>query len=171
MPGAVASTDCFHLFWDRCPQQLKVDCRNGRYNRCTLVWSIVNDHHRRIYSISEPFHGCTSDKTISHYDSFLQTIHKQKDPLFRDAKYKLLDAHGEAQERAGVWVLCDNGYHKWDMMMMPPTKCINQDEVIFREIVESARCVCVCVRARACLFVCTSVCVLIFTTPGSQVNA
>ena len=40
LPGAVGSTDCFHLFWDKCPAQLKIDCRNGRYKRCTLVWSV-----------------------------------------------------------------------------------------------------------------------------------
>ena len=25
LPGAIGSTDCFHLFWDKCPAQLKVD--------------------------------------------------------------------------------------------------------------------------------------------------
>ena len=139
LPGGVGSTDCFHLFWDKCPAQLKVDCRNGRYKRCTLVWSVSNDHHRKIYSMSQPFHGCTSDKTISQYDSFLQAVHLKSDPLFANAKYTLYDDCGCPNACTGAWILCDNGYHKWESMQMPPSHCVSQSEVIFREVLESAR--------------------------------
>ena len=139
LPGGIASTDCFHLFWDRCPAQLKVDCRNGRYKRCTLVWSVSNDHHRKIYSMTDPFNGCTSDKTISQYDGFLQSVHLRTNPLFANARYTLFDNLGHPHERVGAWVLCDNGYHKWETMQMPPSTCTSQTEVIFREVLESAR--------------------------------
>jgi len=139
LPGAIAGTDCFHLFWDRCPAQLKVDCRNGRYKRCTLVWSVSCDHHRWIYSISDPFNGCTSDKTISLYDGFLQSVHYKTDPLFANATYTLMDESGCPREHRGAWILCDNGYHKWETMQMPPTHCTSHMEVIFREVLESAR--------------------------------
>jgi len=139
LPGAIGSTDCFHLFWDRCPAQLKVDCKNGRYKRCTLVWSIANDHHRRIYSITDPFHGCASDKTIQLYDGFLRSVHAKKDPLIADASYTLFDEAGRPQERVGAWLLCDNGYHKFETMQCPPSHCTTQEEVIFREVLESAR--------------------------------
>ena len=78
LPGAIGSTDCFHLFWDQCPAQLKVLCRNGRYKRCTLVWSVCNDHHRKLYSITDPFYGCTHDKTISLYDGFVYCLETPK---------------------------------------------------------------------------------------------
>lgn len=141
-PGAIGSTDCFHLFWDKCPAQLKVDCRNGRYKRCTLVWSISNDHHRKIYSLSNPFNGCISDKTIQVYDGFLQNVHLKQEPLFAKAKFTLFDEHGMPKEREGVWIICDNGYHKWESMQMPPSTCTSQAEVIFREVLESARYAC-----------------------------
>ena len=139
LPGGIGSTDCFHLFWDKCPAQLKVDCKNGRYKRCTLVWSVSNDHHRWIYSITEPFNGCTSDKTISQYDGFLQSVHRRTDPLFSNARFTLVDEHGNSHEHVGGWILCDNGYHKWETMQMPPSHATSQDEVIFREVLESAR--------------------------------
>ena len=139
LPGAIGSTDCFHLFWDKCPAQLKVDCRNGRYKRCTLVWSVSNDHHRKIYALSDPFHGCVSDKTIQLYDGFLQSVHMKTSPLFANAQYTLFDEHGTPKQRQGAWILCDNGYHKWESMQMPPSTCTSQKEVIFREVLESAR--------------------------------
>jgi hypothetical protein len=139
LPGAIGSTDCFHLFWDRCPAQLKVDCRNGRYKRCTLVWSVSNDHHRKLYSISEAFCGCVIDKTIQQYDSFLQSVHLRSDPLFANARFTLFDESGQPHENVGSWILCDNGYHKWESMQMPPSHCTSQTEVIFREVLESAR--------------------------------
>ena len=139
LPGAIGSTDCFHLFWDRCPAQLKVDCRNGRYKRCTLVWSLSNDHHRRIYSISDPFNGCTHDKTISQYDGFLQSVHLKTNSLFANARYTLVNKEGTPHERVGAWVLCDNGYHKWETMQEPPSTCTTENELIFREVLESAR--------------------------------
>jgi len=139
LPGAVGSTDCFHLFWDKCPAQLKVDCRNGRYTRCTLVWSVSNDHHRKLYSISEAFCGCVSDKTIQVYDTFLQSVHLRSDPLFANARYSLFDATGVPHEQLGSWILCDNGYHKWASMQMPPSTCTSQEQLIFREVLESSR--------------------------------
>ena len=139
LPGAIGSTDCFHLFWDRCPEQLKVDCRNGRYKRCTLVWSICNDHHRKIYCVTNPFHGTVCDKTIQLYDSFLRSVHLKTEPLFANARYTLFDESGCPHERTGAWVLCDNGYHKFTTMQMPPSYCTSQEEVIFREVLESAR--------------------------------
>jgi hypothetical protein len=139
LPGAIGSTDCFHLFWDRCPEQLKVDCRNGRYKRCTLVWSICNDHHRKIYCVTDPFHGTVSDRTIQLYDSFLRSVHLKTEPLFANARYTLFDESGCPHERTGAWVLCDNGYHKFTTMQMPPSYCTSQEEVIFREVLESAR--------------------------------
>lgn len=139
LPGAIGSTDCFHLFWDKCPAQLKVDCRNGRYKRCSLVWSVSNDHHRKIYSITEPFHGCTSDKTISMYDGFLQSVHMRTEPLFANAKYTLFDEFGSPHDRVGAWILCDSGYHKWKCMQHPPSHCASESEVLFREVIESAR--------------------------------
>jgi len=139
LPGAIGSTDCFHLFWDQCPSQLKVECRNGRYKRCTLVWSVSNDHHRKIYSITDPFNGCTSDKTIQQYDGFLRSVHDKTEPLFANVRYNLFDESGCPRERVGAWILCDNGYHKFECMQPPPSTCTSQSEVIFREVLESAR--------------------------------
>jgi hypothetical protein len=139
LPGAIGSTDCFHLFWDRCPAQLKIDCRNGRSKRCTLVWSISNDHHRKIYSVTDPFHGCASDKTIQLYDGFLRSVHEKTEPLFANARYTLFDEAGRPEERVGAWILCDNGYHKFETMQCPISHCTTQAEVIFREVLESSR--------------------------------
>lgn len=139
LPGAIGSTDCFHLFWDKCPAQLKIACRNGRYKRCTLVWSICNDHHRKIYCVTEPFHGCVNDKTIQKYDSFLQSVHQKTEPLYANARYTLHDESHRPQDHVGAWLLCDNGYHKWETMQCPPTTCTSEMEVVFREVLESAR--------------------------------
>jgi hypothetical protein len=139
LPGAIGSTDCFHLFWDRCPAQLKVDCRNGRYTRCTLVWSVSNDHHRKIYALTDPFHGTVSDKTIQVYDGFLQSVHLKTNPLFGNVQYTLFDDEGTPKQREGAWIISDNGYHKWNTMQCPPTTCTSQEQVIFREVIESAR--------------------------------
>jgi hypothetical protein len=139
LPGAIGSTDCFHLFWDKCPAPLQIDCRNGRYKRCTLVWSVSNDHHRKIYSVTAPFHGTTSDKTISQYDGFLQSVHQKTNPMFANAPFTLFDEFGSPIDRVGAWILCDNGYHKWRCMQNPPSHCTSQSEVMFREVLESAR--------------------------------
>jgi hypothetical protein len=50
-----------------------------------------------------------------------------------------MDESGCPREHRGAWILCDNGYHKWETMQMPPTHCTSHMEVIFREVLESAR--------------------------------
>jgi hypothetical protein len=139
LTGAIGSTDCFHLFWDRCPQQLKVDCKNGKYKRCTLVFSIVNDHHRRIYSCTHPFHGTCNDKVVASYDGFICNLKNERNPLYSNRAFVLRNELGVAFEVQGVWLLCDGGYHKWRIMQSPPNLACSGKEVLFREVLESAR--------------------------------
>jgi hypothetical protein len=139
LTGAIGSTDCFHLFWDRCPQQLKVDCKNGKYKRCTLVFSIVNDHHRRIYSCTHPFHGTCNDKVVASYDGFICTLQKERNPMYSNRTFTLKNESGVSFEVKGVWLLCDGGYHQWRIMQSPPSHACSGKEVLFREVLESAR--------------------------------
>ena len=135
-PGCCSSTDCTHIYWDRCPAQMR-SLASGKENRPTVVYSASVDHARKIFNYAGPFYGTVNDKSISLYDKWLKAV--PTDPLFTEVTYELYDKDGVKNTYRGAWVMCDGGYHKFRYMQCP-LKYSSSDAIkVWSGAVESAR--------------------------------
>jgi hypothetical protein len=75
------------------------------------------DHTKRIHAATQGMVGSENDKTIVRFDAVVQKIRSGE--LYGDVKYTLLTASGEQYTETGPYLICDGGYHKWNMLMCP----------------------------------------------------
>jgi hypothetical protein len=62
-PGCVASMDCTHVRWLRCPRDLTNSCI-GKEGYPTLAFQIAADHGRKIIHLSKAYFGAFNDINI-----------------------------------------------------------------------------------------------------------
>jgi hypothetical protein len=138
LPGCVASTDGVHLSWDNCPDQWR-NYFIGKEKVPTVAYNVTCNHRRFIHSVTVGHPGSRNDMTISTMDDFLEAI--RTNPLYTDAKYKLIRTDGKWMIEVGVWILCDGGYHRWRTMQCPlkPERLSNPEEIALSKRMESIR--------------------------------
>ena len=61
-----------------------------------------------------------------------------KNGCYADHTYMIYDANGVLIEVHNAYAICDNGYHKWAILMEPSKHC-EGDEYDFSEMLESLR--------------------------------
>ena len=111
---AIGSTDCTHINLGNCPYKFKMLC-TGKSGRPTLAYSLTCSHSRKIYHVTAGFYGSKNDKYISKFDEFISAVGRE--PMYTDFEWNL-DVTAEAtEERRGVFLICDGGYHKWRHMI------------------------------------------------------
>ena len=135
-PGAVGSTDCVRVFWDRCPYNQR-HLYIGKEGRPTLSYSVVVDHDRRIRSVTVGHPGARNDKTVSQFDKMLQHIRSGK--LYADKQFHLYGDDGRPVTWKGYYLLCDGGYHRWRCMQCPNKYPAGQYEHSWSKRLESVR--------------------------------
>ena len=135
-PGAVGSTDCVRVFWDRCPYNQR-HLYIGKEGRPTLSYSVVVDHDRRIRSVTVGHPGARNDKTVSQFDKMLQ--HIRSGQLYADKQFHLYGDDGRPVTWKGYYLLCDGGYHRWRCMQCPNKYPAGQYEHSWSKRLESVR--------------------------------
>jgi hypothetical protein len=70
LPGALGSTDCVHVWWDRCPASISNKC-TGKEGYPTLAWECTVDHHMKFIASTSSFYGSCNDKMICKYDKLV----------------------------------------------------------------------------------------------------
>ena len=114
-PGACGSMDGVQLFWDACPYRLKTTF-TGKEKKPTVGFNITVDHDCKFLYVGELFAGRFNDKTKVRYDKY---VHKLRVGKFKDVKFNYLDRNGAVQRETGPWLICDNGYHRWEQTLAP----------------------------------------------------
>ena len=71
------------------------------------------DHSTRILSITQPHPGANNDKTIASMDPWINKIRTLA--IFVAFSWTALTSAGVATF-AGVYLICDGGYHSWRIM-------------------------------------------------------
>lgn len=136
IPGCIGSTDCVHIAWDRCPWKVRWDYV-GKASYPTVSFSVTCTHSRKIISCSRGFPGHTNDKTISNFDEFIQKI--KKGEIYGECEFKVLNEHGMEDTIKGLYLICDNGYHKWRCLIPPSKLCFDEATATFSRHLESVR--------------------------------
>ena len=110
MHGAFCSTDGVALSWDNAPAQLR-PLMLGKVPYPHVGFNCTVNHARRFIAVSQVFAGSHNDKTKALFDDFIMSVRAGK---YKDVPVDLHDAEGNVHTyKDAVYVLCDNGYHKY----------------------------------------------------------
>ena len=80
-----------------------------------MAYSVTSDHARKILFCSPGFMGTKNDKHISKLDSFITAVKELE--IYRDFEWTMDVSETSTEERKGVFLICDGGYHKWRHMI------------------------------------------------------
>jgi Plant transposon protein len=114
-PGAVGSSDCMHISWDKTPSQ-HARYYTGKEGFPTVAYEVTVDHTMRVQAVTRGFHGSANDKTIVRFDGFVNRI--KGDAFYKNMEYNLRVNDGPADDPSsftrvsGAYLIVDNGYHK-----------------------------------------------------------
>jgi hypothetical protein len=135
-PGCIGSIDVTHIPWHNCPAAL-ANSYTGKGKQPTIAFEVVCDHRRRIISVTDGHCGSRNDKAIIRLDPFANEV--RHSGLYRDFQYKLFNRDGVEYDHRGAYMLSDNGYHPWSMLIYPSKHSTDYEEHMFSTRTESVR--------------------------------
>jgi hypothetical protein len=136
IPGALGSVDGVHTRWDRCTQS-NLNRHKGKEGFPTLGFQVVVLHTTWIVSVTKAFAGSYNDKTITRYDDFVQSIRRRE--RYAENEFQTFALDGSITTRKGLFLICDNGYHRWRILQHPSKISSTEGELLWSEMMESLR--------------------------------
>jgi hypothetical protein len=136
LTGAIGSTDCVHLHWDRCPHGL-VNLCTGKEGYPSLAYQATVNHKMRFMSSTKGFFGSMNDKSICKYDKFTQDLKAKR--VFAEQEYTLYDENGEPTIEKGYYLICDGGFCNWKCLITGFKYYSNLNEALWSAQMESTR--------------------------------
>ncbi len=134
--GAVSSTDCVHVGWDRTPHGFKPNYV-GKEKFSTVSYEVSCNRNKQILHVSQGHPGARNDLTIMKTDTYIQAL--CNGDLYDDITFELLDSHGEVVVVSKPFTITDNGYPKLRGLQCPIKTCTTMPEVAYSERAESVR--------------------------------
>ena len=135
-PGCVGSCDCVHIPWDKAPAS-DIAWYRGKEKYPTLAYQVTVDHKGLAMSVTNGFPGTVNDKTIARYDDFLQSIHARG--RYADQEYDLYTGDGLQRRHKGLWLMVDQGYHRWKVLQCPLAMTTDPAKLQWSQALESCR--------------------------------
>ncbi|KAL7543618.1 hypothetical protein ACHAWF_007427 [Thalassiosira exigua] len=115
LPGCCGSIDVVHVKWGNCPAG-DVNRAKGKESYPTIAFEVITDNERRVIGISTAQFGTRNDKHIVKLD---YNVAKIRDGWYRRVRWHFYDGDGELCSDTGVYLICDNGYLQWPMLICP----------------------------------------------------
>lgn len=116
LPGAIGSMDATHISLDKVRHSRRQAHLGYKLSTTSRTYNIVVNHRRKILSTTSGHPARWNDKTIVRFDPLTMGIHRGTSAL-NDFAFELYDYDGDGQiikqKYQGVWLLVDNGYHRW----------------------------------------------------------
>lgn len=135
-PGCIGSVDGTHFRWDVCPSSLTVACQ-GKEGFPTIGIQVSVTHWREIIHTTTTFNGTINDLTKTRYDDFIMGLHEGR--ILQNHTFELFKENGTPVKHKGLYVLADNGYHKWKCLQNPPRDAFTPMRILYSETLESLR--------------------------------
>ena len=121
LPGCTGSMDVVHVKWSRCP--------TGDHNRAkgkagypTIGFECITNFQRRIIGIFGPQFGTRNDTEIVKVDT---NVHHIRTEWYKDVRWSYYNEHGRVLFDRGVYLICDNGYHRWPTSISPYERAVS----------------------------------------------
>ena len=140
--GAVGSMDATHIISDRISKseaQLNTGFKSSHTAR---AFNVCVNHKRKILYSTKGFRARWNDKTIVRLDDFCMSIRNNdigNDMEFELYYYESITKEIRKQKYSGVWLLVDNGYHKWSCTIPPMKDLQYLDQHVWSKWIESTR--------------------------------
>ncbi|CBJ30444.1 transposon protein, putative, Pong sub-class [Ectocarpus siliculosus] len=112
--GAMGSMDVTHIVWNKCPYNLPRSY-TGKEGVPTIGYQVTVNHAGRASAVTEGFTGSTNDKTIVCWDAAVEKI--RTDKQYTEKTFDVYNEDGTTTTLKGCYLLVDNGYHKWQILM------------------------------------------------------
>jgi hypothetical protein len=142
LPGCLGSQDATHIGMHRCQYRLRQYHNSYKLPMPTRTYNLTVNHRRRILSSTRGHPGRWNDKTLVLYDSLSTDLRDGK--RYSDIEFELLERDPvtndiKAVRYTGAWLIVDNGYLSWSMLIPPITNPSTWQEFRFSKWIESIR--------------------------------
>eukprot|EP00797_Seminavis_robusta_P020115 Sro3065_g343090.1 Plant transposon protein (509) ;mRNA; r:3511-5037 len=144
MPGAGFSSDGTNVVMWRCSHNLKQANMGFKQSNPARTYNLTCNHRRLILHTTEGHPSRWNDKTLAHFDQFLNQLHEGR--ILQDVGFGLFSWEGEIGKSRlehtrykGAWGLVDNGYHRWSCTQAPGKHDLLRSEQRLSEWMESFR--------------------------------
>ncbi|CAN0370454.1 unnamed protein product, partial [Ectocarpus fasciculatus] len=134
--GAMGSMDVTHIGWSKCPYNL-ARSYTGKEGVPTVGYQVTVNHAGRAIAVTEGFTGSTNDKTIVCWDAAVEKI--RTDKQYTEKTFDVYNEDGTTTTLKGCYLLVDNGYHKWQILMEPTKYPLSENDLLFSKRLESVR--------------------------------
>lgn len=139
--GAIGSMDATHVIIENCRFGVRISHLGHKLKKTARSYNIVVNHRRRILSSTGGHPSTWNDKTLVLFDDFLTRLRKGE--ILSENDFELLEETPDGEivrvRYKGVWILVDNGYHKWSLTIPPFKHVSGRKELRFSQWLESMR--------------------------------
>ncbi|CAB1099337.1 unnamed protein product [Ectocarpus sp. CCAP 1310/34] len=134
--GAMGSMDVTHIGWSKCPYNL-ARSYTGKEGVPTVGYQVTVNHAGRAIAVTEGFTDSTNDKTTVCWDAVVEKI--RTDNQYTEKTFDVYNEDGTTTTLKGCYLLVDNGYHKWKILMEPTKYPLSENDILFSKRLESVR--------------------------------
>ena len=139
--GCIASTDATHVTMNRCPISRSNEHMGHKEGLPSRSYNISVNHRRRILHTTRGHPARWNNKTLATFDEFIMKI--KNGIILSDYHYSLFEKDEEdnivTKSYYGCWILCDNGYQNWPVLMAPMKDAVLYKDIRWSKWVESVR--------------------------------
>jgi hypothetical protein len=114
-PGCMGSVDVVHVIWANCPSG-DYNQSKGKESYPSLAFECISDYDQRICGVYGPQFGSRNDKHIVKNDDNVLAVAKD---WYSSVKWKYFDNDGKICKETGAYLICNNGYLQWPMLLCP----------------------------------------------------
>lgn len=119
MHGCIGSMDGVHIVMERCKHRLRQFHLGLKLKHTSRGYNITVNHRRLILSYTSGYPARWNDKTLLMYDYFAMSIINGE---LQNHKFKLYENSDTMKKYTGVWIIVDNDYLLWPILMSPVKK-------------------------------------------------
>ena len=143
--GAAGSTDGVKIAWNRCPAAQTCLHKTGKDAPVALNFNVTVTHSHEVLHTTSGQPSTRNDKTLAHLDTFMQQL-RNGSLLTMDGgcnvsqvAYDLATADGVGRTQVGVYLITDNGYHRWPILQFAPKFSSDKSTLKWAKRMESVR--------------------------------
>lgn len=131
LPGTCTSSDAISIIHEMCLHQLQLAHKGFKMkDPSTQAYNLTANHQRGVLGTTSGYPGSFNDMTVILCNNFICNI--KSAAIFDDHTFELLEQWGEdivSIKYCGVCILVDNGYHNWNVTLLPCSNSARMNEI------------------------------------------
>ena len=140
-PACAGFSDAANIVCEKVDHALKNIHTGYKQSTTARTYNLTVTIDRRIINSTSGHPARWNDQSVSYFDTYIMSIKEGK--IFEDLDFTLLERNPNGEivkvNYKGVYLLVDNGYHKWVSLMSPMKVASKRSDVRWSMWVESLR--------------------------------